>query len=121
MTLSRGPGGRFGIGSGFLTVLAGLTILTGPSVAYAEEEAISPVSCIASYYHVYIHNESQEVVEAGSIIEWHVPFTRSSGRHSLAGPLAPQSRVLLANALGSDYFTGEGLCNATLTQPPLRD
>lgn len=90
-----------------------------PSAAHAEAGA--PVSCAANYYHVYIHNDSQTVIKAGSIVEWHVPFTRTTGRHTVHVPLKPGNSVLLANALGSDYVTGEEACRAWLAQAPEAD
>lgn len=115
-----------GLRSGAETVLTAARVASIPallcaSMAHAGTQGGREVSCIASYYHVYIHNDSQEIVEAGSVVEWQVPFTRSSGRHRLLAPLEPGSRVLLANALGSDYFTGEGACDAALVRPPAQE
>jgi hypothetical protein len=103
----------------FTAWMAGLAGVPGAALAVAE--AASSVSCVASYYHVYIHNDSQTAIEAGSTVEWYVPFTRSTGRHTIRARLQPGSSLLLANALGSDYFTGEGACQASLARAPEAD
>lgn len=105
-------------GAAFLPALSGIVLSWGAGAGFAAAPAETPVACVANYYHVYIHNDSRVTVEAGSVVEWHVPFTRSSGRHELHAPLEPGSRILLANALGSDYILGDGDCDARLILYP---
>lgn len=106
---------RTRFGAALLSAICAITALWGASAGYAAAQVdSSPVSCVANYYHLYIHNDSQETFADGSVVEWHVPFTRSGGRHELRAPLEPGGRVLLANALGSDYVLGDAECEASL-------
>ncbi len=100
----------------FAAILAAL-LVAGQAIAEVEPAA-DAVSCMASGYDVFIQNDSDTVIAAGTEIDWHVPFTRTSGTHSLRRALDPGTRVALSGAMGSDFVGGDSPCEVLAAQEP---
>jgi hypothetical protein len=96
-------------------ILAGLMalLLAGDPIAAAAGSAPGIV-CLATGYDVTLHNDSEVAIEAGTEVEWRVPFTRTTGTHTLRATLEPGARINLTGAMGSDYLVGDSPCEVAL-------
>lgn len=96
-------------------ILPGLvTLLLACGTATATAEEGPGIACLATGYDVMLHNDSESLIEAGTEVEWRVPFTRTTGSHTLRATLEPGGRVNLSGAMGSDYLVGNSHCEAEI-------
>lgn len=96
-------------------ILAGLTalLLGGDAGAYTAEP-VQGLVCLATGYDVTLHNDSEVAIEAGTEVEWRVPFTRTTGTYTLRATLEPGARINLTGVMGSDYLVGDSRCEVSL-------
>jgi hypothetical protein len=76
----------------------------------AAQEAVPGLVCRVEGYDVALINLGETPVEAGTMINWSVRFSRSEGHHELDRTLEPGSLVMLNGVLGSSYLRSGTEC-----------
>lgn len=99
--------------------LVALILVCSPIAVAAETEP--EITCRATGYDVTLHNDTEIAIEAGTEVEWQVPFTRTTGTHTLRNNLGPGARVTLTGAMGSDYLVGDSPCEARIASGAVDD
>lgn len=82
--------------------------------AVAAQEAAPGLVCRVEGYDVAIINQGSTPFEAGTIISWSVPFSRSAGQHELDRTLGPGALVMLNGVLESSYLRPGTECRIAL-------
>ncbi len=85
---------------------------------FAGSAAHAAMTCVASGYDVIIVNDKDAEIDAGAVLQWREPFTRTTGTFTLREPLEPGGRLVLAGAMGSNFMVEDGPCEAVFPDPP---
>jgi hypothetical protein len=70
----------------------------------AAQDAVPGLVCRVEGYDVALINQGETPLEAGTTINWSVPFSRSAGQHELDRTLGPGALVMLNGVLESSYL-----------------
>jgi hypothetical protein len=80
----------------------------------ASEEANSSVICQVAGYDVILQNHGAETIEAGSELQWFVPFARVGNTLALDEPMEPGESRYLPGHMAGNYMSSDEICNVTV-------
>ena len=73
-----------------------------------------PLKCTVVGYDLFMRNEGEATLPAGTTFAWSVPFARAKGTDTLTRDLGPGAQELFSAMLGSSYLGSDKACHVEI-------